>query len=77
MTTITPRQLHDRLQQDEKLHLIDVRTPAEYAEVHVPGVRLTPLDRLDPAALVGCAKDQPVFLLCRPGQSREAGGGET
>ena len=38
MTTITPRQLNDRLQQGEKLHLLDVRTPTEHAEIHVPGV---------------------------------------
>ena len=69
MTTITPRQLNERLQQGEKLHLLDVRTPAEHAEIHVHGVHLAPLDRLDAqlAAEKGCAKDQPVFLLCRSG----------
>ena len=75
MTTITPRQLHERLQQGEKLHLLAVRTPAEHAEVHVPGVHLTPLDRLDArlAADNGCAKDQPVFLLCRSGSRAKQG----
>ena len=69
MTTITPRQLHDRLQQGKKLHLLDVRTPAEHAEVHVAGVQLAPLDRLDErlADEIGCFKDQPVFLFCRTG----------
>ena len=51
MNTITPRQLNDRLQQGEKLHLLDVRTPAEHAEIHVPGVQLAPLDRLDATTL--------------------------
>lgn len=70
MKTITPTQLNARLQAGEKLHLLDVRTPAEHAEVHVPGVHLAPLDRLDPAQLAdvnGFAKDQPVFVLCRSG----------
>ena len=69
MTTITPRQLHDRLQQGERLQLLDVRTPAEHEEIHVPGVQLAPLDRLDAqrAGEKGCAKNQPVFLLCRSG----------
>ena len=69
MNTITPHQLNLRLQQGEKLQLLDVRTPAEHAEVHVPGVQLAPLDRLDArlAAEIGCAQDQPVFLLCRTG----------
>jgi rhodanese-related sulfurtransferase len=75
MTTITPHHLQDRLQKGEKLQLLDVRTPAEHAEIHVPGVHLAPLDRLDArlAAEIGCAKDQPVFLLCRSGsRARQA-----
>lgn len=70
MKTITPAQLDSRIQSGEKLHLLDVRTPAEHAEVHVPGVHLTPLDRLDPVQLAGeqgFAKDQPIFVLCRSG----------
>ena len=70
MTTITPRQLYDRLQQGEKLHLLDVRTPAEHAEIHVPDVQLTPLDQLDAtkvASLNGFAKDQPLYIFCRTG----------
>ncbi len=70
MTTITPRQLHDRLQQGEKLHLLDVRTPAEHAEIHVPDVHLAPLDQLDSTKLAsgnGFAKDQPLYIFCRTG----------
>ena len=70
MTTITPRQLHDRLQQGAKLHLLDVRTPAEHAEVHVPDVQLVPLDQLDATKLAsgnGFAKDQPLYIFCRTG----------
>ena len=70
MTTITPRQLHDRLQQGEKLHLLDVRTPAEHAEIHVHDVQLAPLDQLDATKLAsvnGFAKDQPLYIFCRTG----------
>jgi rhodanese-related sulfurtransferase len=70
MTTITPRQLHDRLQQGEKLHLLDVRTPAEHAEIHVPDVQLAPLDQLGAntlARVTGFAKDQPLYIFCRSG----------
>jgi rhodanese-related sulfurtransferase len=70
MNTITPHQLNKRLQQDKKLHLLDVRTPAEHAEIHIPGVHLAPLDRLDATQLVsvdGFAKDQPLYILCRTG----------
>lgn len=70
MTTITPRELSARLERGEKLHLLDVRTPPEHAEVHVPDVYLAPLDRLDATALAsanGFAKDQPLFIFCRSG----------
>lgn len=70
MKTITPTQLNARLQAGEKLSLLDVRTPVEHAEVHVPGAHLEPLDKLDPAQLHGkngFAKDQPVFVFCRSG----------
>ena len=70
MTTITPRQLNGRLQQGEKLHLLDVRTPAEHAEIHVPDVQLVPLDQLDATKLAsvnGFAKDQPLYIFCRTG----------
>jgi rhodanese-related sulfurtransferase len=44
-----------------------VRTPVEFAEVHVPQARSVPLDELKPD-LLQLQKDQPVYLLCRSGQ---------
>lgn len=70
MTTIAPRALGVRLDHGENPGLLDVRSPAEHAEVHVPGVHLVPLDRLDAARLAsvnGFAKDQPVFIFCASG----------
>ena len=71
MTPLTPRQLHHRLQQGEALPLLDVRTPAEHAEIHVPGVHLVSLDRLDATSLAGVtrfAKDKPLYIFCRSGE---------
>jgi rhodanese-related sulfurtransferase len=71
MPTITPRQLHERLQQGENLPLLDVRTPAEHAAVHVPDVHLVSLDRLDATTLSGVtpfAKDKPLYIFCRSGE---------
>ena len=76
MTTITPRQLNDRLQQGAKLHMLDVRTPAEHAEVHVPDVQLVPLDQLDAnklSSVNGFAKDQPLYIFCRTGNRAKQG----
>jgi rhodanese-related sulfurtransferase len=70
MKTITPRQLHDSLQRGEELRFLDVRSPAEHAEIHVPGVHLEPLDRLNATKLAsekGFAKDRPLYIFCRSG----------
>jgi len=70
MDIITPKQLKSLHENGEATCLLDVRTPAEHAEMHVPGVRLVPLDRLDCAALAstdGVSKDKPVYILCRSG----------
>ena len=76
MNTIQPAQLYERRLRGEAVTLLDVRTPAEHAQEHVPGVRLIPLDRLDPSEMAsseGLAKDQPVYLLCRSGnRARQA-----
>ncbi|MFZ0710982.1 MAG: rhodanese-like domain-containing protein [Terrimicrobiaceae bacterium] len=70
MKTIAPAQLHQFLTTHPDLALIDVRTPVEYAEVHVPRASNVPLDRLVPKELLDSgqlSKDQPVYLLCRTG----------
>lgn len=70
MKTISPRQLNDLIQKGDKSPLLDVRTPAEHAEMHVPGVTLVPLDQLNAASLCadgGMDKAKPVYFLCRSG----------
>lgn len=70
MKTITVQALQKILAADPLVDLIDVRTPAEYASVHVPQARLTPLDNLDCGAVIasrqGTAHD-PVYILCHSG----------
>ena len=67
MKTISPIELQKILaaQPDAVVH--DVRTPVEFAEVHVPQARSVPLDELKPS-LLQLEKNQPVYLLCRSGQ---------
>ena len=63
--TIAPTDLHQRIAGGEQPLLIDVRSPAEHAAVHVPGVVLMPLDRLDPQAV---PRDRgTAYLLCQAG----------
>jgi rhodanese-related sulfurtransferase len=70
MKTIQPVVLRELLMREPALALIDVRTPVEFADIHVPGARNEPLDRFDPKALISSGVipgDQPVYLLCRSG----------
>ncbi|MGD1980014.1 MAG: rhodanese-like domain-containing protein [Akkermansiaceae bacterium] len=56
-------QLEEEL-KDGTVRMIDVRTPAEFGEVHIEGSDLMPLDRLDPDQLKG---DRCV-LVCLSGK---------
>lgn len=70
MKTIAPVELQKILVIQPDLPVLDVRTPAEYAEVHVPQARNEPLDTLQPKALYAAGslpKDGPVYILCRSG----------
>lgn len=46
------------------VQLIDVRTPAEFGEIHIEGAQLMPLDRLKPDEL----KAEDYVLICRSGK---------
>jgi rhodanese-related sulfurtransferase len=50
--------------------LVDVRTPQEYAEVHIEGAKNIPLSELE-AALPTLPKDRPIVVHCAVG-SRSA-----
>jgi rhodanese-related sulfurtransferase len=50
--------------------MVDVRTPAEFSEVHATRAQNEPLDTLQPKALFESGKlrnDGPVYLICRTG----------
>lgn len=61
--TISVAELSKRFESGSPI-LIDVRTPAEFEEVHVPQAKNLPLDKLDPAAL---DHSQPLVVICRSG----------
>jgi rhodanese-related sulfurtransferase len=67
--TITPQELAQRQQGGQPLDLIDVRTPAEFQELHVAFARNVPLDRLDPQAIQRETRraDAPLYVVCRSG----------
>ena len=66
--TIEPHTLNDLVQAGQRVELIDVRTPAEFREVHIPFARNVPLDRLDPRAVFSdTASTGPLYVVCRSG----------
>lgn len=64
--TLSPRQLAELHARGQTFDLIDVRTPVEFREVHLPFARNLPLDRLDPASCAG-SPDRPLLVVCRSG----------
>ena len=67
LTQVTPTTARAWLNKGALV--IDVRSPAEFQERHLPGVINIPLDRLgDEIARHAPDKAQPLLLHCRSGQ---------
>ena len=75
VATISPQELSELRQDGKPFDLLDVRTPAEFQEVHVEFARNVPLDRLDPKAIQGerTGNAEPLYVICRSGgRSKQA-----
>ncbi len=73
-STITAPELRDWLASGRAIHLVDVREPAEYEIVRIPGSTLVPKGEiLSGAALADLPQDRQVVLYCKSGvRSAEA-----
>jgi molybdopterin/thiamine biosynthesis adenylyltransferase/rhodanese-related sulfurtransferase len=73
-STITAPELRDMLDAGKDIFLVDVREPAEYEIVKIPGSVLIPnREILSGEALASLPQDKPVVLYCRTGvRSAEA-----
>ncbi|MGI9243846.1 MAG: rhodanese-like domain-containing protein [Verrucomicrobiales bacterium] len=65
--TKTPNELVELCQGGSDPILLDVRTPAEFGEVHIKGARLEPLEGLDAERLATEFGDRTVHVICRSG----------
>ena len=73
VATVSPTTLADLRRRGDAVTLIDVRTPAEYGEVHVDFARNIPLDRIDAKEIAALAGDGKVYVICKSGgRSRQA-----
>jgi len=73
-STITVGDLAAWIEADKPIHLVDVREPAEYEIVKIPGSVLVPKGEIiSGAALAGLPQDKQIVLYCKSGvRSAEA-----
>jgi sulfur-carrier protein adenylyltransferase/sulfurtransferase len=73
-STITPGELKEWIDADKAIDLIDVREPAEWEIVRIPGARLVPKGEiLSGEALSTLPQDRQIVLYCKSGiRSAEA-----
>jgi rhodanese-related sulfurtransferase len=67
VATISPTTLAELRRKGERVTLIDVRTPAEFGDLHVDFAHNIPLDRLDVQAVRSLAAAGPVYFVCKSG----------
>lgn len=65
ITRISPQDYQENYASDDHM-LIDVRTPAEFADGHIQGAVNIPLDSL-PGRLNELPTDKPLVVYCRSG----------
>jgi molybdopterin/thiamine biosynthesis adenylyltransferase/rhodanese-related sulfurtransferase len=72
--TITTRELKDWIDAGKSIELVDVREPAEYEIVRIPGSRLVPKGEIISGnALASLPQDRQIVLYCKSGvRSAEA-----
>ena len=65
--TVTPAEAAARIASDTPPQVLDVRTPDEFAQGHVPTATLIPHDELA-TRLAELDRDRPILLYCRSGR---------
>ena len=68
--TISPKEAFRLRQEGKPLHIVDVRTPVEFAEVHAEGAESIPLDNLDPEKVMSArngSANEPLYVICKSG----------
>ena len=69
ISTISPKELYNLVCSGKQINLIDVRTPAEFREVHVTFAINVPLGQLNAKELVEATRDSesPLYVICKSG----------
>lgn len=68
VASISPMKLSEIVASGRKVSLIDVRTPAEFREIHVPFAVNCSLDQITVAEVRRrCDSTEPVYVICKSG----------
>ena len=73
---ITKQQIEELQQQNNTVKLIDIRTPAEYEKMHVPGALNMPAETIAENIAKFDANDT-IVCICNKGQERSQNAAET
>lgn len=66
--SITPKQAYSLLQNDNNVTLLDVRTPEEFAQEHIEGSTLIPVQVLsEQLSKLQSVKDKKIIVYCHSG----------
>ncbi len=74
LRTIHASKLHEMCSSGEHVDLIDVRTPAEFQELHATIARNQPLESLKPKEVIqqrNGSATKPLYVICRSGSRAE------
>lgn len=66
VATVSPQEVASLIQRGDVNEIIDVRTPAEFREVHATIARNVPLDELTPQ-VVSTDGVKPLYFICKMG----------
>lgn len=69
---VKPEIVFEHMKSDKTIHLVDVRTNAEYASGHAQGAYSIPMEKLDVVNLarnlgVSAGYENPLYLICTAG----------
>jgi rhodanese-related sulfurtransferase len=69
---IDPRELENRIANDSRLVILDVREPWEFRNGHVPNAKLIPLGQLQ-TRYTELDPEMPVAVICQSGNRSQTG----
>ena len=66
---ISPDKLKERIRENKRIRLIDVREEFEFNEGHIRNSMLLPVNRINPLTVkdLNLKKDDEIILICRSG----------